>query len=138
MNAVVYASKGGNTKKLADAVAAAVGVTAQSAAQVKPFDTTVDLLFIGGSLYAGKIDGTLRSFLQGLTSDDVKKIAVFGSAAGNKSALDEVRIILEETGIEVCNEAFQCRGSFLLANRGRPNQDDLDGAARFAEKTAGI
>lgn len=137
MNAVVYVSKGGNTKKLADAAAAAIGIAAQSVEQVKSFDAPVDILFVGGSLYAGKMDSALRKFLQRLTPGEVKQVVVFGSAAGNKSVLDEVRTILEETGVAVCSEAFQCRGSFLLANRGRPNQDDLNNVARFAEKMAG-
>ncbi|MDR1068716.1 MAG: flavodoxin [Clostridiales Family XIII bacterium] len=137
MNAVVYASKGGNTRKLAEAVAAAVGACAQPVEEVRPFDAPIDTLFVGGSIYAGKIDGALRKFLQGLDSGHVTRIAVFGSAAGNKSALDEVRAILTGTGITVYDRAFQCRGSFLLANRGRPNQDDLNKAAQFAREVAG-
>ena len=134
MNAVVYASKKGNTKKLAEAVAKAIGVTAQSVEELKPLDTSVDMLFVGGSLYAGKIDGNLRKFLQRLTSKQVKRIAVFGTAAGNKSVIDEVRDVLKDTGITVYGEAFQCRGSFLLANRGRPDQNDLQSAAQFAKR----
>jgi flavodoxin I len=134
MNVVVYASKGGNTKKLAEAVAAAIGAAAQPVAEVGPFDAPVDTLFVGGSLYAGKIDGALRKFLQGLTAGQVTRVAVFGSAAGNKSALDEIRALLNGTGITVYEKAFQCRGSFLLANRGRPNQDDLNNAAQFAQE----
>jgi flavorubredoxin len=116
-------------------VAKAVGVAAQPAGAVKPFNTVVNVLFVGGSIYAGKIDSTLRTFLKGLTSEQVKRVAVFGSAAGNKSALNEVRNILKDSGIEVCDEAFQCRGSFLLANKGHPNQGDLTAAAQFAKKT---
>ena len=134
MNAVIYASKGGNTKKLAEAVAKEINTTAQSVKKIETFETTVDLLFIGASLYAEKIDGTLRRFLKELTSDRVKQVAVFGTAAGNGSAIDEVRDILKDSGITVCDEVFQCRGSFLLANRGRPNQDDLKNVAEFVKK----
>ena len=112
MNAVIYASKGGNTKKLAEAIAKEINTTAQSVRRIRTFETTVDLLFIGASLYAEKIDGTLRRFLKELTSDRVKKVAVFGTAAGNGSAIDEVRDILKDSGITVCDEVFQCRGSF--------------------------
>jgi flavodoxin len=137
MNVVVYASKGGNTKKLAEAIATAISVAAQSVDEVKPLDISADILFVGGSIYAGKIDSALRAFLQSLTIEQVKQVAVFGSAAGNKSALGEVRDILGDTGISVHDEVFQCRGSFLLANRGRPNDDDLNSAAQFAKKVAG-
>jgi flavodoxin len=138
MNAVIYASKGGNTKKLADAIALAIGVSALPAKDVGTFNEKVDILFLGASIYVGSISGSLRSFLNALTSEKVSKVAVFGSAAGDKSAAGEVRAILMPKGIDVLDEHFQCRGSFLLANRGKPNADDLANAAGFAKRIVGV
>jgi flavodoxin len=137
MTAVVYASRGGNTKKLADAAANAAGMAALSVNGMKDaleFGEPMDLLFVGGSLYAGKIDGSLRKFLQNLDSAKVKRVAVFGSAAGKKSALAEVKSILSPKGVDVADEAFQCRGSFLFANSGHPDADDLKAVADFVKR----
>lgn len=133
MNKVIYASRGGNTKKLAAAIAKGAGCEASSVDSAANMEEA-DILFVGGSIYAGKIDGSLRKFLEGVSASQARSVVVFGTAAGNKSALAEVKTILEPKGIKVSDEAFQCRGSFLLANRGRPNDEDLKHAEEFARK----
>jgi flavodoxin len=136
MNAIIYVSRGGNTKKLAEAIARGAGAEAQSVENAICPERT-ELLFVGASLYAGKIDERLRRFLQTLDPKQVKKAVVFGSAAGNKTALPEVKSILKPKGIPVSEEVFHCKGSFLLVNRGRPNAEDLKLAEDFAGQIAG-
>lgn len=58
--AVRYYTKTGNTKKLAQAVAEALGVEALPIS--KPLSEPVDLLFLGNSYYAFSIDPEVRSF----------------------------------------------------------------------------
>ena len=94
----------------------------------------MDILFIGSSIYAGKIDAGLRRFLEQIPAGAVKKAVVFGTSAGKKSALAEIRGILVPKGIQVSNNEFHCKGSFLFAHRGRPNTDDIESAKTFAEK----
>lgn len=137
MNKVVYVSRGGNTKKLADAIARGAGASAVSVEHFDPSSEPVDILFIGASIYAGTIDGTLRRFLTGLKPSQVKNAVVFGTSAGKKTALPEIRSILEPNGVAVSGDEFHCRGSFLFANRGRPNEEDLKQAEVFAKKTCG-
>ncbi len=133
MNKVIYYSKGGNTEKLAKAVAKGAGVVAQSINETSKLEN-VDTLFVGGSIYAGKIDGILRDFLQGISKDQVKKVAVFSSSANKKTALMEIKSILEPKGIKVLNDEFFCKGSFLFLNNGRPNFEDLEEAELFGKK----
>jgi flavodoxin I len=136
MNKLIYASRGGNTKKLALAVAKGASITAQTTDEAGEI-SGVDTLFVGASLYAGKIDGKLREFLRKIKSGEVKSVVVFGSAAGDKSAAGEIRELLSAQDIPVSDKIFQCRGSFLLANRGRPNEEDLAKAEKFAKEIAG-
>lgn len=130
--AVRYVSRSGNTKKLADAIALAAGCQAKPAADA--LNGKTDLLFVGGAIYAGGIDKKLEDFLQSLSADNVQKVAVFGTAAGGKSIQPQVKSILAGKNILVSEEVFQCRGKFLLANRKKPDQEDLDNAKKFAEK----
>jgi len=133
MNKVIYASRGGNTKKLAEAVAKGAGCEACSVDAATNMEGT-NILFVGGSIYAGKIDGSLHQLLQGLSASQVSKVVVFSTAAGKKTALPEIKSILEPNGIAVSDEEFHCKGSFLLANMGHPNEDDLNRAEAFAKK----
>lgn len=133
MDKVVYYSRGGNTKKLADAVAEEIGVLAVS---VEEYDLTdkADILFVGTSIYVGKIDKKMRAFLETLDSSNVKKVVVFGSGVAGDSALEEVKSILEPHRIVVSEACFYCKGSFLLANRGRPNEEDLEDIKKFVRR----
>ena len=131
MNKVVYHSRSGNTRKIATAIARGAGANAES---IKRFDASedADILFIGASLYVGSIDSNMRTFLSNLNPERVKKAVVFGTGAGKKSALAEIKSILEPKGIIVSEDFFHCNGSFLFSHKGRPNADDLRAAEDFA------
>lgn len=137
MNSVVFASKGGNTKKLAVAIAETIDVRAIPVADAGVLDA-VDTLFIGASIYAGKIDAGLRRFLEGLSPQQVKKIVVFGTSAAKQTALAEVKEIAGAKGIVVSDQEFHCKGSFLFAHRGHPDSNDLKAAEAFAKASCEV
>lgn len=128
---VRYFTRSGNTKKLADAIGGAVGVAARPIGE--PVAGPVDLLFLGGSVYGGGIDDALRAFIAQLRPEQVKKAAVFSTAAVVPSAYPEIKKCLEARGIPVAQREFHCRGRFTLLHLGRPNQQDLDHAMAFAK-----
>ena len=129
---VRYYSKSGNTEKLAMAVAAAAGCTAKTVSE--PISKQTDILFLGGAIYAGKINKELREFIVNLSADKVKKVVVFSTAATGDSMWSQVKSLLEEKGIAVADEFFHCRGKFLFANKNRPNDEDLNNAVAFVQK----
>jgi flavodoxin len=133
MNAVIYVSKSGNTQKLAEAVAKGAGVKAQPIVDAMDM-AGVDVLFIGGSPYCGKISKELRRFLQTLKLKQAAKVAVFGTSASGKSIRAEIMSILEPKGIKVSEESFQCKGAFLFINHGHPDNKDLAQAEDFAKQ----
>ena len=95
--AVRYYTKTGNTKKLADAVAAALGVTAKPISE--PVTEKVDLLFLGNSYYAFTIDPEVRKFVASLDKEKVGKIVNFGSAAMLNSTYKKVKAEADKVGI---------------------------------------
>ncbi|MDR3318506.1 MAG: flavodoxin [Clostridiales bacterium] len=131
---VRFQSRSGNTKKIAVAIADAVGVTAETVEA--EFDGAADLLFVGGALYAGKPDKALASFLEKLDGGAVKRIAVFSTAASGKTLLEAVKKIVGKNDVAVASTDFQCRGRFLMMHKGRPNAADLTAAAEFAKGIA--
>ena len=129
--AVRFYSRSGNTKLLANAVAAAAGVTAESVDT--PLDERVDLLLLGSSLYKAGIDPSIAGFIEA-NAANIGRIAVFGSAASGRSTLKKVAAVAEKYGVRTCDDFFACPGEFLFLNKGRPNDADLAKAADWAKR----
>jgi len=125
--AVRYFSRSGNTKSVAEAIAKtagtqAVSVDRENAALTEP----VDVLFIGGALYAYGIDSRLKEYLKTLKKEDAKRAVVFSTSWISKHAVELIKKGLAEAGIPVAEEAFYVRN--------RPNDEQLNDAEAFARK----
>ena len=130
--AVRYYTKTGNTKRLAEAVASAVGTEALPIST--PITEPVDILFLGNSYYAFSIDPEVRTFIQSLDKSKVGKIVNFGSAAMLNSTYKKVKAEADKVGIPMDPREFHCKGEFKAFHKGRPNEDDMKAAAEFARK----
>ena len=128
--AVRYYTKTGNTKRLAEAVAGALGVEALPISE--PVREAVDRLLLGNSYYALNIDPEVRSFIHSLDKSKVGKIVNFGSAAMLNSTWKKVKAEADKVGIPMLEREFHCRGEFKSIHKGRPNEEDLAAAAEFA------
>ena len=133
--AVRYYTKTGNTKKLAEAIASAVG--AQALPLSAPVDEPVDVLFLGNSYYAFSIDPEVRSFVRSLDRSKVGRIVNFGSAAMLNSTYKKVKAEADKAGIPMDEREFHCKGEFKGLHKGRPNGADLKAAADFAKAIVG-
>ena len=129
--AVRYYTKTGNTKRLAEAVAKAVG--AEALPLSSPIEEPVDILFLGNSYYAFSIDPEVRSFIRSLSKDKVGRIVNFGSAAMLNSTWKKVKAEADKKGIPMDKREFHCKGEFKGLHKGRPNSEDLAAAAEFAK-----
>lgn len=132
--AVRYFTRGGNTKKLAEAIGAAVGVEALSVSA--PLEEDVDVLFLGSSVYGFDVDDEVKKFVAGIRVR-VGKVVSFGTSALVKSTAKQMGKVLAGRSIPLAAEEFLCRGSFGPMHKGRPNADDLAAAARFARGIVG-
>jgi flavodoxin len=130
--AVRYYTKTGNTKRMAEAVAKALGVEALPLSA--PVEERVDLLFLGNSYYAFSIDPEVRDFIRSLDKAKVGKLVNFGSAAMLNSTWKKVKAEADRVGIPMEEREFRCRGEFKGIHKGRPNADDLEAAAAFAKE----
>ena len=130
--AVRYYTKSGNTKRLAEAVAKAVGAEALPIST--PVTEAVDILFLGNSYYAFSIDPEVRDFVRSLDRSKVGKIVNFGSAAMLNSTWKKVKAEADKAGIAMDEREFHCKGEFKGMHKGRPNEADRKAAAEFAAK----
>ena len=133
--AVRYYTKTGNTKRLAEAIAEAVGAEALPISE--PVTEKTDILFLGNSYYAFSIDPEVRDYIRSLDKEKVGKIVNFGSAAMLNSTWKKVKAEADKAGIPMDEREFHCKGEFKGVHKGRPNQDDLKAAAEFARAIAG-
>ena len=130
--AVRYYTKTGNTKKLAEAIANAVGAEALPISE--PIVEAVDILFLGNSYYAFSIDPEVRDFVRGLHKDKVGKIVNFGSAAMLNSTYKKVKTEADKVGIPMDAREFHCKSEFKGIHKGKPDESDMKAAAEFARK----
>ena len=128
--AVRYYTKTGNTRRLAEAVAQAVGT--QAFPLSTPVEEPVDVLFLGNSYYAFSIDPEVREFIRSLEKGKVARIVNFGSAAMLNSTYKKVKAEADKAGIPMDEREFHCKGEFKGLHKGRPNAEDLAAAAEFA------
>ncbi len=128
--AVVYYSRSGNTKKLADAVAEVVETTAQDI--TTEFTENVDVVFLGSSLYAGGFDPSVAEFIK-KNAKNIGKIVCFGSSASGGTTSKKIKALSNELGVEVHNQVFNCPGHFLFMHKNRPNDDDVAAVKAFTK-----
>ena len=130
---VVYYSMCGNTKKVAEAIAAELGVTAESV-KVKKGLTKDSFVFLGSGCYASRPGRKLRKFI---ARNDFtgRQVALFGTSGNGEG--NEVRAIeelLKPTGALI-RGSFYCQGrSFFLFYRGHPSNEELANAREFASE----
>ena len=133
--AVRYYTKTGNTKRLAEAIAKAVGVEALPIAS--PITEPVDVLFLGNSYYAFNIDKEVKAFIASLDKSKVGKLVNFGSAAMLNSTYKKVKAEADKAGIPMDEREFHCKGEFKGIHKGKPDEADMKAAADFARRIVG-
>ena len=126
--AVRYYSRSGKTKAVADTIARAAGVEAISTdAPDATLADRVDVLFVGGALYAYGLDRNLSSYLGTLDASKVGKAVLFSTSWLSKHALDLMRKELEARGITVEDETLYLRSGAVDSAEGQVREF----AARF-------
>ncbi len=137
---VAYYSATGNTRKVAESMARALGVAAENI-EDDAVAGEADVLFIGAAVYATHDHGLhpkVKEFVAGLDSKKIRLAAVFATGFIQSDAVGMLRNTLARHGIRVAEESYFCKGRFALFNLGHPGAADLEVAAAFARKTAGL
>jgi flavodoxin I len=133
MHQVLFYSKGSNTRKLADAIARELGV---KAAEIKTasIDPAADIIFLGSGCYGSKPGKEMMKFIE-KNDFSGRKVALFGTSGGNAGLeVDLMAAALKHKGATILG-SYHCKGkAFLLFSTGHPNQEDLDGARKFARE----
>ena len=127
--AVRYYTQTGNTKTLADAIAAELGVEAKSVDA--PLQEDTDVLFLCNSVYWVGVDGKVKKFLNS-PGAKIGQLVNVSTAALIESTYAQMKKLSAEAGISLSEKEFHCRGSFKALHKGRPNADDIEAVKAFA------
>jgi flavodoxin I len=128
---VLVDSRGGNTRKVAAAIAEEMGITPKDVSPGLTDDAS--LLFLGSGTYGGKAGEKLVKFIEGGDFSG-RRVALFGtsaSLAGGQKMINEMTDALTKKGAIIAG-AYHCKGKWLLINWGHPNNEDLENAKKFA------
>jgi flavodoxin len=143
---VLYSYHHHNTRKVAEAMAGAIGATIKSPSEIKENEPLrYDLVGFGAGIDSGMHYRELLDFAEKLPPVNGNKCFIFSTSAVltvKKTEKDHARLrgILLSKGYRVIGE-FSCLGfntnHFLKylggMNKGRPNAEDIENARRFAE-----
>jgi flavodoxin len=126
-----------NTEKVAKAMAEAVNATLKKVGEVGPEDLArYDLIGIGSGIYAGKYHKSLFKLIEKIPRLE-KDVFLFHTAGGPEEKYDQpMKELLMKKGARVVGE-FRCPGAagllgFTWANKGHPDEQDLENARAFA------
>ena len=140
---ILYASKGGNTGKIADEIAQelnckSVRVT-QSGLESSADLDNYDLIFVGTGIHYGNPNEDLVDYLKTITLKTPKVFALFvtwgGAGKTNQDVIAKLKTILETKGQRVIVDCFACYGGWNFLRRGHPNHEDAKAARNWAKKT---
>lgn len=124
-------SKKGNTRKLAQALAADVKAVCDQLPPSYPPENE-KLIFIGSGMYGGKADKCVAAFCQSLTTDRVKNVAFFATSAKGEANVADLAQIVKSKGIAVVGDTFSTPCPSLFSNKDRPNAADIDEIKKWA------
>lgn len=131
MYQVLFYSRGGHTRKIADAIASEIGVPAADLKNVS-IDPAAKIVFLGTGCYGGAPGEDLLKFVE---AQDFRgrKVATFSTSGGGAGKeLDVLDGALRQKGASVLGR-FTCKGQFIFfVGRGHPNVADVEGAKKFA------
>lgn len=133
---VIVFSRGGNTGKVAEAIAAELGVPVRDTNA--PLPESARLVFLGSGTYGGKPGEPIVQLIEAGNFSG-RKVALFGTSGGAEGAKHMIAVMkdaLLAKGATVIGD-FSCRGKFLFTNRGHPSAQDLEDARKFAREMAG-
>jgi len=130
---VIYYSMTGNTKKVAEVIAAELDVSAEDVKTKGELAEDSFLLLGSGNYFP--LPG--RGFKKLVASNDFdgRKVALFGTSGGGKGReVEALEKIVTAKGAKVMGK-FYCKGHILFfINRKHPDNKDLENARKFARE----
>ncbi len=133
---VLYSTKGGNTRKVAEEIADELGCPIKEIAQDSDISTInlqdFDMVFVGTGIYRDHPNENLISFLK-TANFGIQQFALFITwlrlRKGDAIVSEEIKKILENKGRRMLSSYFECRGD---SPSGHPDDKDFEDVRKWA------
>ena len=143
---IIYASRNGNTKLIADALARKLQCPIYNLNEADFNEmnlTKVDTIFLGSGIYGGTLHRRILDFGKFLNSNDpgrTETIRIFffitwlGRGKSDLGGINHFKKILKQRNYNISDNYFRCFGeSFGFIRKHHPDTGDLDRAVEWAE-----
>ena len=127
---VIFFSRKGSTKKVADAISSELNVEAED---VKIAELKNDsMVFLGSGCYGGKPGKHMTKFIE---NNDFKSrnVALFGTSGGGEGKETESMETMLKDKDAIIKGKYFCQGRAWFVNKDKPSDKDLDDAKKFAK-----
>lgn len=146
-NLVIYASRKGNTKKIADTIADELKCKTVDlrAVDIEKIDLNgIDNIFLGSGIYAGFMNSKIKRFLQSENLKNAalkseKNIIFFVTWVGNpgsvENAMEKCYDYMPEAGINIYTDHFRSYGvMFGMFKKGHPTAEEEKEAGKWVHE----
>lgn len=135
--AVRYASRGGNTRAVADEIAKKIDVKAERISE--PLEEEVDVLFLGAGVWFASVTKDMKEYLTALDSGKIKQIVAFSTSGHLESAIKKITAAAKDKGIKVNEESFDLHlnmqgMTFFAPAGGDLTKEQIDEVDAFVDK----
>jgi len=127
---VIYFSRKGSTKKIADAIASELKVQAEDVKNTRLKNDV--FVFLGSGCYGGKPGKHMTNFIENNVFTN-RTVALFGTSGGGEGGETEGMESMLKDKDACVKGSFFCKGKFLFGNKDKPSNKDLDDAKKFAK-----
>ncbi|MHA1593037.1 MAG: flavodoxin family protein [Candidatus Heimdallarchaeaceae archaeon] len=154
---VIYNSRGGNTKQVADKIAEGLGVQSVNQKNIPQNIEDYDLLVLGTWPMMFKVRGKSKRWLTkfGKKKIEGKQVALFFTSGGPDEVIPSTQetnpklikemvfetmesLINAENKVTILDDRFHCKGAIrmmgkIMDNEGHPTEEELEQAKAFGE-----
>jgi len=95
-------------------------------------DEDVDYLILVNALYANNIDKEVKTFLEN-NKERISNVINVCSSASGKSTYKKVKKECDKLGINILEDEYHTKASWIFINKDRPNEDDFNRLALFID-----
>lgn len=141
---IIYSSKTGNTKKIAECMAKEISCELINLDEVSINDINlekVQIILLGSGVYANKMHENVIKFVENLNrrvDTIVFFVTWFGRGKSHETAINRCKKVLESNNQNVIDDYFECYGGgFKVIRRGHPNEKDFENARKWVRKISG-
>ena len=129
---VIYYSRSGNTKKVAEAIATELKVQARDV-KTRPCIKKNSFVVLGSGCYLTQIGKEMTEFIKN-NDFSGRQVAIFGtSGSGLGIEVSDLQGLLRDKGAIISGK-FYCRGKAFFIGAGHPTNKDLQEAREFARQ----